>query len=114
MIGCATFVTSSLLGRIAEQGVANTLGLATLKHGTNAVSWLSIHLFGTLPYFGNTCVGGDYGKGYDRLNIGRTYFSYAHHTDTEATNDYSDKQIDPVRTTLITPKEYEFSSNCNL
>jgi hypothetical protein len=35
--------------RIADQGLADFLGLKTLRHGTDPLSWAKIHLFGATP-----------------------------------------------------------------
>ena len=43
------FFSSYLIGRLADQGLANLMGLETLRHGTNPLAWLGVHLCGTLP-----------------------------------------------------------------
>jgi hypothetical protein len=37
------------VGRMAEQGLADSLGLTTRRHGTDPLSWVKIHLFGATP-----------------------------------------------------------------
>lgn len=69
------FAGAHIIGRIADQGTANTLGLKTLRHGTNPLSWISIHLLGALPQAGGSTVGGDYGSGCHAQNLGRFYFA---------------------------------------
>lgn len=63
------------VGRLADQGLANTVGLATLRHGTNPFSWFSIHMFGADPSWGGNEIGGDHGMGYDQQNVGRFYMA---------------------------------------
>jgi len=43
-----------LVGRVADQGLANFFGEATCRHGTNPLSWLLIHITGALPQMGGT------------------------------------------------------------
>jgi len=50
---------SHLIARTADQGLAHTLGLATLRHGTNPLFWLSIHTVGFFPSMGGSKLGGD-------------------------------------------------------
>lgn len=38
-----------LVGRTADQALADTLGLTTYRHGTDPLSWVKIHLFGATP-----------------------------------------------------------------
>ncbi len=75
IINSAVLVGSHLIGRVFDQGLANTLGLTTLRHGTNPISWLGVHLFGALPQMGGTKIGGDYGKGFHYQNINHFYFA---------------------------------------
>ncbi len=64
------------LARFADQGLSNALGLATLRHGTNPYSWLSIHIKGADPSYGAVDFGGDFGMGFDAAN--RNSFFVAH------------------------------------
>lgn len=43
------FAGSYFTGRLFDQGFANLMGLETLRHGTDPLAWVGIHLFGTLP-----------------------------------------------------------------
>lgn len=110
------FYASSIVWHVAEQGIANTLGLATLRHGTNIINWVSIHTLGTIPAFGGNRTGGDWDKQYGQ-NAGRTFFSYAHPNDTEAAGGMyalDAEKIDPEDCIRSTSREYEFKSNVNL
>lgn len=53
------FAGSHLIARTADQGLAHTLGLTTLRHGTNPFFWLSIHTVGFMPSMGGSKCGGD-------------------------------------------------------
>jgi hypothetical protein len=64
------------LARFADQGLSNALGLATLRHGTNPYSWVSIHIMGADPSYGGAAIGGDFGMGFDHQN--RNNFFVAH------------------------------------
>jgi len=75
MFTLAAYTGAYYVARVVDQGLANTVGLETLRHGTNPLSWLSIHLFGAMPSFGGSSIGGDYGMGLDRQNRGRFYFA---------------------------------------
>lgn len=55
----AAFAGSHFIARTADQGLAHTLGLATLRHGTNPLFWLSIHTVGFMPSMGGSKCGGD-------------------------------------------------------
>jgi hypothetical protein len=41
-----------IVGRFADQGLANFFGEATCRHGTHLLAWLSIHITGALPQMG--------------------------------------------------------------
>lgn len=69
-----SFVGSKFLGGMIEKGFTNTFNLDTLHHGTNILSWISIHARGTMPSFGNAWFGGDLGFGYEIQNEGNTFF----------------------------------------
>ena len=62
-------VGAYLVGRVADQGLANFFGEATCRHGTHPLAWLSIHITGALPQMGGNSTGGsdkhiaDYNKG---------------------------------------------------
>lgn len=75
MIQLGIFSAAYLGGRLIDQGLANSLGLATLRHGTNPFSWISIHLLGAIPALGGNSIGGDYGNHFDYQNRGRVYFA---------------------------------------
>ena len=62
--------------RLFSQGLANFLGLETLRHGTNPISCVSIHLRGGLPSKGGSIFGGDYGNGYESQNKDRFYCAH--------------------------------------
>ncbi|MGH2612193.1 MAG: hypothetical protein ACRDFB_03980 [Rhabdochlamydiaceae bacterium] len=66
-------MSGHMTGRFADQGLANTLGLNTLRHGTNLISWLAIHIIGALPSMGGSSVGGDAGFNFDTQNINKFY-----------------------------------------
>lgn len=68
---------SHFIARLADQGLANTLGLVTLRHGTNPVSWLGIHILGAMPSMGDSKFGGDYHIWgvYSHQNKNRFYFA---------------------------------------
>lgn len=53
-------VALGFLGRITEQGTVNVFGLGALRHCTNVISWISIHIFGTIPAMDGNRIGGDY------------------------------------------------------
>lgn len=76
-IACTTgaFVASYCVARVADQGLAHTLGLTTLRHGTNPLSWLSIHILGFLPQMGASSIGGDAGVSYVHQNLNRVYLA---------------------------------------
>ena len=75
MINTFSFLASHLIFRLADQGLSNAAGLATLRHGTNPLSWVAIHLVGAVPAAGGNSIGGDYGKSFDYQNKGRFYFA---------------------------------------
>ncbi len=59
----ATVVSAAgayLVGRIADQGLANFFGEATCRHGTHPLAWASIHLTGPLPQMGGNSTGGSH------------------------------------------------------
>jgi len=74
-MGFAVLVFSHLIARCGDQGLANACGLATLRHGTNPLSWLSIHLTGANPKMGGSSIGGDFGSEFHQQNVGRFYFA---------------------------------------
>lgn len=51
-------VGAYLVGRVADQGLANFFGEATCRHGTHPLAWLSIHITGALPQMGGNSTGG--------------------------------------------------------
>jgi hypothetical protein len=48
-VACAAGAGSYLLARFTDQALADTLGLRTLRHGTDPVTWVKIHLMGGSP-----------------------------------------------------------------
>jgi hypothetical protein len=70
-----SFITSYYAFRTLTQGVSDSLGLATLRHGTNLASWLGIHTIGALPWMGGSRIGGDFGSQHTDQNKGRFYFA---------------------------------------
>lgn len=68
----ATFV----IARLFSQGLSNLFALETLRHGTNPLSWVSIHLVGALPFAGGSWWGGDAGYGFDKQNKNRFYCAH--------------------------------------
>lgn len=76
----ATYV----IARLFSQGLSNFFALETLRHGTNPLSWVSIHLVGALPFAGGSWWGGDAGYGFDKQNKNRFYC--AHEVDLFASN----------------------------
>lgn len=68
-LGAAGFA----LGHLVDQGAANFTGLATLRHGTNPLSWISIHITGALPVCGASRIGGDASLG-DPHQMRTNYF----------------------------------------
>lgn len=69
------FVGSYLIARVADQGLANTMGLATLRHGTNPISWIGIHILGAQPSMGGSKFGGEQVSCLLHQNINRFYFA---------------------------------------
>lgn len=63
-------VTSYCLGntlyRLGDNGLANVLGLETLRHGTNLINFLSIRLFGGDPAHGGKKTGSTNGHNDDK------------------------------------------------
>lgn len=45
------FAGSYCVARSMEQGIADTLGLVTLRHGTDLITWFKIHAFGARPEY---------------------------------------------------------------
>ena len=114
LIHPVAFIASSVVGRVVEQGIANTLGLATMRHGTNIINWISIHAIGTIPAFGGNRTGGDWSKRFSQ-NTGRIFFNYAHSEDTEGAGGiYSTTKLNPDWNVRSLSKKYEFKSNVNL
>lgn len=74
LVPAAVFMGSYYLARGADQGLADFLGLHTLRHGTNPISWVGIHVLGAMPKAGGSRFGGDANRGFDNQNIGRFYF----------------------------------------
>lgn len=95
-----------VLGRLGEHGVANVLGLETLRHGTNPISWLSIHIFGAMPAMGGSSFGGDYGLQYHAQNVNRFYFAREPRTRESAFKKWYYPRLLPL--------PYEFKSTLNL
>lgn len=62
------FIRSYFFGRLVDQGLANTFAVSTLRHGTNPLSWLLIHLHGAQPSWGGSSLGGDFGRRFDYQN----------------------------------------------
>lgn len=96
------------MGELFDQGVANVVGLETFRHGTNPISWASIHVFGAVPAMGGSSVGGDYGNGFDYQNRGRFYFA-------KVPPRY--ENVDMFKRSYmprILPKAYAISSSFNL
>jgi hypothetical protein len=107
MVPVIAFTGAHLMGRLADQGLANTLGLATLRHGTHPLSWISIHLFGALPQMGGNRTGGDFGAGCDYQNGGQFYFAKGSHAEHVSTL----YRRGAVR---ILPKTYSIKATKNL
>lgn len=63
-----------ILARTADQGFADFCGVVTLRHGTNPLSWISIHILGFIPACGGNRFGGDVDAGCDEQNNGNIYF----------------------------------------
>ena len=103
----AVFAASHLIARCADQGLANACGLATLRHGTNPLSWLSIHLTGANPHMGGSSIGGDFGNGFHAQNIGRFYMA----TDEGR---WGQNFISRGMKTRVVPRGYAIDSTCNL
>lgn len=51
LMGC--YLAGKLIYALVDQGIANTLALETLRHGTNPISYIFIRIMGGLP---NLCV----------------------------------------------------------
>lgn len=69
-------MTSYALANLSVQGLSNTLGLVTLRHGTNPISWLSIQILGGRTHFGGSAIGGEYsGSKYASQNLNRFYMA---------------------------------------
>lgn len=75
LIGFGVYLGSHLVARYAEQGLAHTLGVTTMRHGTNPLSWLSIHLIGFRCSMGGSVVGGDKGAALIEKNKNRIYLA---------------------------------------
>src|ERR1700730_17661618 len=108
------FLGSHSLARVADQGLANSLGLVTLRHGTNPLSWIGIHILGAQPKMGNSRIGGDYGCNCDYQNINRFYF--AQDTDYYEYNFNRPKFKVPLNKLMMRyiPRVYSYSSTVNL
>ncbi len=52
MVNLVVFRLGHVLYKLADSGIANALGLETLRHGTNPLSNLLIRIFGGNPRFG--------------------------------------------------------------
>lgn len=70
----STFAAAYCVGRIADQGASNFFGLATVRHGTHPLAWLSIHMTGALPQMGGNSTGGS-NKEIASQNIGYFYMA---------------------------------------
>jgi hypothetical protein len=68
--------TTYVIARLFSQGLSNFFALETLRHGTNPLSWLSIHVVGALPFAGGGWWGGDAGYGFDAQNKNRFYCAH--------------------------------------
>lgn len=53
----STVFISAITYEFIDSGLANVLGLETLRHGTNPISWVQIHLQGGNPNFGRAQFG---------------------------------------------------------
>lgn len=72
----APLVLGYCIGKTTEQMVANFIGLATLRHGTNPISYFSIRKHGFKTEFGGSKTGGDYGLGNESHRVGKIYFTH--------------------------------------
>lgn len=104
----AGFVAAGIVGRTIEQGIANTLGLGTLRHGTNIANWIGIRIFGTCPEYS------DNGSAQTWQDGRQFFFHYANPVDTEAPSTYSTIKINPDKYTRFESRDLEFRSNLKL
>lgn len=57
MLPVTSFITGATVYRLFDDGLANFLGLETLRHGTNPVNYISIRIFGGDPTCGGNSSG---------------------------------------------------------
>lgn len=109
------FLFGNIVGRVTEQGLANLVNLATLRHGTNIVNWGLIHLFGTNPALGGQLSGGETQRElFHFQNIGRTYFAYPHARNLLGFNSNRADSLESLLSSKIIPQKYKFYANINL
>lgn len=75
VVSFLAFNSAYYCARVADQGLSNVLGLQTFRHGTNPISWVSIHLFGADPSYGASKWGGDGGKDHLRDKNSNRFFA---------------------------------------
>lgn len=110
------YTGSYLTARLADQGLANTLGLVTLRHGTNPISWLGIHILGAKPSMGASKFGGD-AASYAFATQNKNRFYLAHDSDYFYSNTSSknlEKYFPNKIQIRVLPRQYACWSTNNL
>jgi len=82
--------------RLADQGVANLLGLETLRHGTNLINYLGIKTFGGLPSHGFKSTGST--KGFHPDNTTGAFYTFK---DSEWDLEADSKNKHPILSKII-------------
>lgn len=61
-VGLGCYSAGVLGGKLFDNGLANSLCVETLRHGTNLGSYLSIRVLGGEPAYGGSCAGSTHGE----------------------------------------------------
>lgn len=111
-IPAIAFTGSYYIARCADQGLADFLGLQTLRHGTNPISWIAIHIMGALPKMGGSAIGGD--KGYCDSQNKNYFYTQGDIEPDKYCRDYLQIRAWNILSQRGIPKTYAVASTFNL
>lgn len=101
--------------KFADQGLANLLGLETLRHGTNLINYIGIKILGGLPSHGLKATGSTYGYALDNTANKFYVFKDHHFKDTVVGRSNINKFISiPWIGKRVLPNQHKFFACCGL